>query len=973
MTILYRLIPKLVYYIDSSNFNLSRINHKNLLKFDCYILQRNARKVKNMDRREFIKSSAATAACSVAGIAAPSSLSAAEGENSWRWDKAPCRFCGTGCGIMVATKNGKIVAVKGDPLAPVNRGLNCIKGYFNAKIMYGEDRITKPLLRVNAKGEFDKKGKFQEVSWQRAFDEMEKQFRKTYAELGPTGIGVFGSGQYTIPEGYAISKLIKGGFRSHNIDPNARHCMASAVVGFMQTFGIDEPAGCYDDIELTDTIVAWGANMAEMHPILWSRVSDRKLQDPERVKVVNLSTYSTRTSNIADIEIIFTPHTDLAIWNYIAREIVYNHPEAINEEFVKANCVFTTGPVDIGYGMRDNINHPKYLPSELDTVAKQKSKIVSGNEGVTLAYLGMKTGDTLENKNTGGKAGNHWIIQYEEFKKALAPYTLDFVAKLAKGDPNEDLEEFKKKLKALADLYIEKNRKVVSFWTMGMNQHTRGVWVNEQSYMVHFLLGKQAKPGSGAFSLTGQPSACGTAREVGTFSHRLPADMVVANPKHREITEKIWQIPAGTINPKPGAPYMKIMRDLEDGKIKFIWVHVNNPWQNSANANHWIKAAREMDNFIVVSDAYPGISAKVADLVLPTAMIYEKWGAYGNAERRTQHWRQQVLPVGDAMSDTWQYMEFAKRFKLKDFWGEVKVDGKLTLPNVLDKATAMGYSPEDTLYDVLFANKKAKKFSADDKIMAGYDNTEVFGDSRNVVGSDGKVFKGYGFFIQKYLWEEYREFGLGHGHDLADFDTYHKVRGLRWPVVDGKETLWRFNTKYDVYAKKDNPNGEFSFYGNKNGALLTGDLSKATSKEKEALKSRAKIFFRPYMDPPEMPSKEYPLWLCTGRVLEHWHSGTMTMRVPELYRAVPEALCFMNEIDGNKLGIAQNDIVWVESRRGKVKARVDFRGRNKPAEGLIYVPWFDENVFINKVCLDATDPISAQTDFKKCAVKVYKA
>lgn len=396
-----------------------------------------------MDRREFIKSSAAAAACSAAGIAVPSSLSAAENQDGWRWDKSACRFCGTGCGIMVATKNGKIVAVKGDPLAPVNRGLNCIKGYFNAKIMYGEDRITKPLLRVNANGEFDKKGKFQEVSWKRAFDEMEKQFRKTYAELGPTGIGVFGSGQYTIQEGYAISKLIKGGFRSHNIDPNARHCMASAVVGFMQTFGIDEPAGCYDDIELTDTIVTWGANMAEMHPILWSRVSDRKLQNSDKVKVVNLSTYSTRTSNIADIEIIFTPHTDLAIWNYIAREIVYNHPEAIDEEFVKANCVFTTGPVDIGYGMRANIKHPKYLPSELDTAAKEKSTVLSENEGVTLAYLGMKAGDTLENKSTGAP-DKHWIIQYEDFKKALAPYTLDFVAKLAKGDPNEDLEEFKK-------------------------------------------------------------------------------------------------------------------------------------------------------------------------------------------------------------------------------------------------------------------------------------------------------------------------------------------------------------------------------------------------------------------------------------------------------------------------------------------------------------------------------------------------
>ncbi len=127
------------------------------------------------------------------------------------------------------------------------------------------------------------------------------------------------------------------------------------------------------------------------------------------------------------------------------------------------------------------------------------------------------------------------------------------------------------------------------------------------------------------------------------------------------------------------------------------------------------------------------------------------------------------------------------------------------------------------------------------------------------------------------------------------------------------------------------------------------------------------------MDPPEMPSEEYPFWLSTGRVLEHWHSGTMTMRVPELYRAVPEALCYMHPKDGEKLSIQQNDLIWVESRRGKVKARVDMRGRNRPPMGLVYVPWFDEKVYINKVCLDATCPISKQTDFKKCAVKIYKA
>ncbi|WP_375722796.1 nitrate reductase catalytic subunit NapA [Arcobacter sp. KX21116] len=938
-----------------------------------------------LSRREFLKSSAAASAAAAIGMNVPTAVQAKanEAEGGWRWDKAACRFCGTGCGIMLATKGGKIVAVKGDPAAPVNRGLNCIKGYFNAKIMYGADRLKQPLLRVNQKGEFDKNGEFTPISWERAFDEMEFHMKKALKEKGPEGIGIFASGQYTVMEGYAAQKMMKAGFRSNAIDPNARHCMASAVVGFYQTFGIDEPSGCYDDIELTDTVVSWGSNMAEMHPILWSRVTDRKLSNPDKVKVINLSTYRHRTSDLADTEIIFKPNSDLALWNYIAREIVYNNPESIDWDFVKNNIIFAASPVNMGYGMRrsdeKSIVEGKYTDKEMETISKEMQKVVSKDEAPALAPYGYKEGDMMVNKNAGLK---HWEISFEEYKKFLEPYNADYVTQVSKGNPDESDEDFKKKIKELADLYIEKNRKVVSFWTMGMNQHTRGSWVNTLAYNVHFLLNKQAKPGSGAFSLTGQPSACGTAREVGTFAHRLPADMMVANPKHRSIAEKVWQIPQGTLNPKGHQDIMKIHRDLEDGSMKFAWVNVCNPYQDSASASHWIKAARQMDNFIVTSDGYPGISAKVSDLILPSAMIYEKWGAYGNAERRTQHWRQQVLPVGDAMSDTWQWVELSKRFTVKDLWGEqslLSTGGKKKLPDVISEAKKMGYTENTTMYDILFANDKAKSYKADleDPIQAGFDNSEVFGDKRNVVGSDGKVFDGYGFFIQKYLFEEYASFGRGHGHDLADFDTYHKVRGLKWPVVDGKETQWRFNVKYDPYAahavKEAGTNNSHAFYGKIAKALPFGDLNGITNKDKKPLINKAKIFARPYMDAPEMPNEEYPVWMCTGRVLEHWHSGTMTMRVPELFRAVPEALCYMHPVDAKKYDVKQGELAWVESRRGKVKARIETRGRNRPSRGLIFVPWFDEKVFINKVCLDATCPMSKQTDYKKCAVKIYKA
>jgi nitrate reductase NapA len=191
---------------------------------------------------------------------------------------------------------------------------------------------------------------------------------------------------------------------------------------------------------------------------------------------------------------------------------------------------------------------------------------------------------------------------------------------------------------------------------------------------------------------------------------------------------------------------------------------------------------------------------------------------------------------------------------------------------------------------------------------------------------------------------------LKKGHEMAPFDAYHKARGIRWPVIDGKETLWRFREGYDKHV----PEGAgVKFYGKPDG--------------------RAAIISAPYEPPAESPDKEYPLWLCTGRVLEHWHSGSMTRRVPELYRAVPDAVVFMHPEDAKKMRLRRGSKVKVVSRRGEIVSRVETRGRNKPPKGLIFVPWFDASRLINKVTLDATDPLSKETDYKKCAVKVVKA
>ena len=259
-----------------------------------------------LNRREFIKANAAAAAMSAAGLQGATAV-AAPGKDEIRWDKAPCRFCGTGCSVLVGTQDGQVVATQGDPDAPVNRGLNCIKGYFLSKIMYGSDRLKTPMLRMTD-GKYDKNGEFAPISWKQAFDIMEEKAKATLKAKGPDALAMFGSGQWTVWEGYAAAKLMKAGFRTNNLDPNARHCMASAVAGFMRTFGIDEPMGCYDDIEHADAFVLWGSNMAEMHPILWTRITDRKLSS-KNVKVAVLSTFEHRSYELADIPMIFTSPT----------------------------------------------------------------------------------------------------------------------------------------------------------------------------------------------------------------------------------------------------------------------------------------------------------------------------------------------------------------------------------------------------------------------------------------------------------------------------------------------------------------------------------------------------------------------------------------------------------------------------------------------------------------------------------------
>src|SRR5688572_24496968 len=120
----------------------------------------------DLDRREFVKSSALAAAAALAAQQAAGATQPPKAElpviPDATWNKAPCRFCGTGCHVQVAVKGGKVVAIAGDRQADVNKGLLCVKGYHVGGVLYGQDRLTTPLLRRN--------GKLEPISWDEAID-----------------------------------------------------------------------------------------------------------------------------------------------------------------------------------------------------------------------------------------------------------------------------------------------------------------------------------------------------------------------------------------------------------------------------------------------------------------------------------------------------------------------------------------------------------------------------------------------------------------------------------------------------------------------------------------------------------------------------------------------------------------------------------------------------------------------------------
>lgn len=489
-----------------------------------------------------------------------------------------CPYCGVGCRLEFEREGeGESLRVRGVPSAAANLGGICAKGAQLGPTIHTPDRLAHPQLRLS------RHDGFRNVDWTTAFRYMREIFTNILNTHGPEAIAFYGSGQLDTETVYLIGKLFKGHLGCNNTDSNSRLCMAAAVAGYRTSLGSDGPPTCYDDIELADTIVIMGSNMAEAHPVTFDRVKASKKARPEQ-QIIVIDPRRTPTAAGADIYLPVAPGGDIALLNALGRMLL--DLGAANSDFVQAH---TRG--------------------------------------------------------------------FDEYRTFLCEQNVNELCTLA-GVAAEELYRVAKILKA--------SKGFLSFYCMGLNQSTVGMWKNNSLINLHLLLGQIGKPGAGPFSLTGQPNAMG-GREGGLLSHQLPGYRTVEDESHRTYCEEYWGRSPGTISSKPGLTAVEMFRDLEKGKLKAIWIAGTNPAVSLPDL-HQVRRALAKAQLVVVNEAYhPTETSRLADVILPSAQFGEKEWTSTNSERMVSHSPRLWDAPGEALPD-WQIIaRFAQTLGYKSF------------------------------------------------------------------------------------------------------------------------------------------------------------------------------------------------------------------------------------------------------------------------------------------------------------------
>ncbi|CAN7200316.1 sulfite reductase subunit alpha [Paraburkholderia sp. SIMBA_054] len=327
-------------------------------------------------------------------------------------------------------------------------------------------------------------------------------------------------------------------------------------------------------------------------------------------------------------------------------------PPGSYQDFDKANLFFV-----IGANMADC--HPILFLRMMDRVKAGAKLIVVDPRRNTTAdkanlFMQIKPGTDLALLNgllhllhKNGRTDARFIGEFTEgwdtMPAFLDDYTPEKVAALT-GIPEADIRQ--------AAQWIGDAPEWISCWTMGLNQSTHGTWNTNAICNLHLATGKICRPGSGPFSLTGQPNAMG-GREMGYMGPGLPGQRSVLVEEDRAFIEDLWQVPRGTLKTKLGNGTVDMFSRMAAGDIKACWIICTNPVASVANRQNVI-AGLQAAELVIAQDAFLDTETnRYADVLLPGALWAEAEGVMINSERNMTLMQKAIDPPGAALAD-WQ-------------------------------------------------------------------------------------------------------------------------------------------------------------------------------------------------------------------------------------------------------------------------------------------------------------------------------
>ncbi len=432
---------------------------------------------------------------------------------------------------------------------------------------------------------------------------------------------------------------------------------------------------------------------------------------------------------------------------------------------------------------------------------------------------------------------------FDELKGVVEKYTPERVEEIT-GVPREKLYE-------AARAYAKEERASIVY-SMGITQHTTGTDNVKSLANLAMLCGHIGKPGTGVNPLRGQNNVQG-ACDMGALPNVFPGYQAVANEEVRKKFAEAWgtDLPDG----KPGLTIVEMMNAAAEGKLKALYIMGENPMLSDPDLAHVEEGLKKLE-FLVVQDIFLTETAKLADVVLPTACYAEKEGTVTNTERRVQLMKKALDPPGKARQD-WEIIS--------------GLSGRL--------GYEMSYSgPADILEELR------------------------------------KVTPQYG--------------GIS-------FSRLECGCELCWPCPD-----------------EDHPG------------------TKILHQEKFT-RGRGLFSAIEFKEPAELPDEKYPITLITGRILQHFHTGTMTRKSDGLNKLEPTAYAEISRELAERVRVGDGEDIRVSSRRGsiKVKARVT----DRVTEDVIFMPFHFVEGAANVLTNPALDPTAKIPELKVCAVMVEKA